>query len=145
MENAEFQLIHDLINHYAEQYKYRPLPKAIGQAARERYSRCLNGFEAGKRKNVERAHILIANDYERVVVGDYGAYLEIAPEHFVGHLTLPDNQRWRLDTRFIREKNLSVKYEWYECIGAKVYKQLGTVRYADYRPGFYYISVLDLD
>lgn len=145
MEASELQAVRELITHYAEKYKYRPLPKEIGQAARERYSRTLNGFGQVKRKEVKIAGNLIALDYERVVVGDYGAYLEIAPESFVGVLAVPENQRWRLDTKFIREKNLNVKYQWYEAIGVKVYKQLGAVKYADYRPGFYYINVLDLD
>ncbi|MHA2066923.1 MAG: hypothetical protein ACXABY_21345 [Candidatus Thorarchaeota archaeon] len=85
---------------------------------------------------------MIAWGYERIVVGDYGAYLEISPEDMI-----LDNicQRWK------GEPKRAVKYIWMQLRrlprsghNIKIYHQQATVRYADYKPGMYYVSVDDV-
>lgn len=84
----------------------------------------------------------IAKGYQRVVIGDYGAYLEFS-----------DNQ---IDRNLIYSKwsgrpNRPVKYLWYvpSCADAeelvpRIYYQQGKVAYADYKPGMWYIDVFSL-
>lgn len=131
------------IDELAVKYRYRPLPKKVRGDVLQLYRDNLNGFE--RKRTAFAQGVLICSDYERVVVGDYGAYLEFTEEQLQVSLTVPHNQRWRLDEEYIREKELSLKYIWYEFNGIKVYHQLDTVKYADYKPNRYYVSVLDFD
>lgn len=83
--------------------------------------------------------------WNRVVIGDYGAYLEIDEKDLLVGLDVPPEQAWRLDEEYIASRKLSIKYHWLTFRGVKVYHQVDTVKYADYRPGKYYISVLEFD
>lgn len=143
-DRAWLGYIRTYIEHLAAQYRYRPLPRAVGQHARQLYLSGLNGFDDFCRPLRIRGH-LVATGYSRVVVGDYGAYVEIAPEDLVVQLQLQPGQEWRADPQYLALRNLSIKYVWYTTLGVKVYFQVAGVKYADYQPGFYYISVLDFD
>lgn len=83
--------------------------------------------------------------WNRVVIGDYGAYLEIDEKDLLVGLDVPPEQAWRLDEEYIASRKLSIKYHWLTFRGVKVYHQVDTVKYADYRLGKYYISVLEFD
>lgn len=135
--------VRELIRNLAERYKYRPLPKEMRDYALHIYETHLNGFDDPKPCRIDG--VLIADKISRVVIGDYGAYVEIAKDDLKVELTVPENQTWRFNTEYIERKQLTLKYHWYEYNGVKVYFQLGEVKYADYKPGFYYISVLDFD
>ena len=80
----------------------------------------------------------IATGYIRVVVGDYGAYLEFLPDHlFIG----------KIEARFGQNPDRPVKYIWMQSKDAsqiKIYEQKRRVSYADYKPGLYYIAPQDL-
>lgn len=123
--------------------KYRPLNKELKDKYYKLYLDNLNGFD--KVRNLNINNIPFAKKYERVVVGDYGAYVEIDKKDLLVDLSVPKGQEWRLDKNFIEKRNLSIKYEWYEYDNKKVYFQINTVTYADYKPGYYYISVLYFD
>lgn len=124
-------------------YKYRPLNNELKEKYHKLYKDNLNGFETKRNLNIN--NIPIAKNYERIVIGDYGAYVEFLPEDLLVELEVTKGQEWRLDKEFIKKRNLNLKYEWYEYQGYKVYFQTNTVTYADYRPGYYYISVLYFD
>lgn len=126
-------------------YQYRPLPKSVKFDAHQIYQAHLNDFNGPQKRNTNINGIPVASDYIRVVIGDYGAYLEFAQEHLLVQLDIPEGQRWRFNEDFIKSRNLTIKYYWYEYNGKKVYLQLGPVKYADYQPGMFYISVLDFD
>ena len=145
-ENLKKQ-IRDWIKTCSERYLYRPLPKKIKAQTYELYLQGLNGYGAAEHKPVRIKGTLIASDYESVVVGDYGAYLELSEEQFIlkDQLVVAPKQNWRFNADYIAKTGLTIKYYWYELFGVKVYHQLATVKYADYKPGFYYLSVLDLD
>lgn len=74
-----------------------------------------------------------------------GVYLEIDEKDLLVGLDVPPEQAWRLDEEYIAGRKLSIKYHWLTFRGVKVYHQVDTVKYADYRPGKYYISVLEFD
>lgn len=85
-------------------------------------------------------NIQIAIGYFRIVIGDYGAYVEI-PElwMFKNKIKIKPHEEYRLELPY----NATVKYLWYcptfdEDI--KIYYQLRKVEYADYKPGYYYIA-----
>ena len=78
----------------------------------------------------------ISRGYHRIVVGDYGAYLELSDE-MVYHANL----RLKFAT------GIGNKYNWLVTKDAeqtKVYEQLGRVRYADYRPNCFYVAPGDI-
>lgn len=78
---------------------------------------------------------LFASGFERVVHGDQGDYIELTRVQ----IKLP------LLSRF-RNKDWE-NYYWLFPLGfpdVKVYKQRKTVKYADYKVGYYYISPNEL-
>lgn len=80
---------------------------------------------------------LFATDFERVVHGGRGDYVELTRDQIVVDLVskfdqeLPDNV-----------SNETFHYYWLLPVGRteKVYWQVRTVDYADYKIGYYYIS-----
>ena len=85
---------------------------------------------------------LFANDYNRVVIGGQGPYIEFSKEHIVCELETEPGQEYRGKGKYAH-----CKYFWGRPKGrsiAKVYLQRSTVNYADYRPGMYYVSPDDL-
>lgn len=84
---------------------------------------------------------LLANKYDRVVTGQYGSFIEIDPKDFVGETIVAPGQEFRLTPEF------KGKYQWYnptDGSGAKLYKQVNGVRYADYKPNKWYISPFEV-
>lgn len=131
------------IQELADKYKYRPLPKQVKVEAHTLYQNNLNGFD--KKRDTLIDGRPFCKDYERVVVGDYGAYVEIKEGDVIQPLTVPEKQKWRYDVEYLKSKNINIKYHWLECGDCKVYHQVATVKYADYKPGFYYVSVTSFD
>lgn len=88
---------------------------------------------------------LIAKGYNRIVIGDYGAFVEFTSEQAVkSNMIVQPGQEYRItDPRFSER----VKYFWYTAkddSGVKIYFQQKTVTYADYLPGMYYVSPYEL-
>lgn len=84
---------------------------------------------------------LFANGFERIVHGGRGDYMELKREQIVPRLF----QRFT-NKPFDEEtynKSVDFYYYWLEPEtdrNTKVYFQLKTVKYADYKIGYYYIS-----
>ena len=82
--------------------------------------------------------VLLCYNYDRIVIGDYGAFIEFSKPALP--LECMPGQEYRMyDDRY---KN-KVKYDWLttEKHISKIYHQKRTVSYADYKVGKYYISV----
>lgn len=95
---------------------------------------------------IDGARILLYNKqntkisigYKRIVIGDYGAYLEIDPEDIVHE---------NIKNKWPGKPRRPVKYIWMETIDlarTKIYFQQGKVEYADYIPGMYYVDSKDV-
>ena len=136
-------IVENTIEELATRYKYRPLPRKVRQSAHDLYNQNLNGFDIPRDCIINKTRFCIG--YNRVVVGDYGAYLEVDPEFIRVDLNVATGQSWRLNQAYLLEKNLNIKYKWFEYMGHKVYLQVNTVKYADYLPGKYYIAVTAFD
>ena len=81
---------------------------------------------------------LILNGFDRVVCGAHGHYIEFNDNHLLIHLEVTKDQEWRNT-----EKYSYVKYLWLNPVGfpeLKIYKQKHIVKYADYKPGYYYLD-----
>lgn len=86
---------------------------------------------------------LVAKGYERVVIGERGPYIEFADASIVrDSIHIPDDQKWRLLPKYA-----FVYYnEWRtkDNSNVKLYEQRKTVKYADYKVGFWYVSPFEL-
>lgn len=132
----------------AHQYRYKPIPRTFFLDVREEYEDTLPDWcdMTGDNIPLETAcGTVIANGYTRIVIGDYGAFVEIAPSRIrMDRLHVRKGQAYRIeDPRYAEH----VKYLWYTAndkSDVKVYLQKRAVAYADYKPGMIYISVYEV-
>ena len=79
----------------------------------------------------------LATGFERVVHGERGAYVEFTDAQIIQeNLCLPEGTRWRLSSSI-------AYYDEYrtQCpCNEKVYHQRRTVKYADYKVGYWYVA-----
>ena len=83
---------------------------------------------------------LLATGYERIVIGERGPYIEFSNQHIIfDHIFPPLGEKHRIgnDTYYYDEYRSVENY-------VKIYHQKRTVKYADYKIGFYYISPAEL-
>ncbi len=154
----------------AEEYSYKKLPgKAAGSALKYYidnlpedfaldYERDLplTGFTPGLMECAEkpgyeieaksfpmfsRDGTLFAKGFDRVVVGHYGAFIEIDPKDMLmDAVKVKPGQEYRINDEKFRER---VKYQWFttkDNSDCKLYFQQKGVTYADYRPNKWYVS-----
>jgi len=96
-----------------------------------------------KEIRIKGTKIVLANSYQRVVVGGQGSYVEFTLDDLVIDLKCKPGQEYRFT-----EAYSNCKYYWLMPEGfpwVKVYHQRGLVSYADYRIGRVYISPDHLD
>lgn len=122
------------------EFYYRPLNEQDSKLIRADYAKKvlipIDGNEFFE--FCSQSGLLLAKGYERVVIGDYGAYVEFSREQ-IQHDSICD--------KFIRKKAPRQKYWWMESndeYRIKIYEQIRVVSYADYRPGMFYIAPIDL-
>lgn len=84
---------------------------------------------------------LICDGYERIVVGDYGAFVEFNVDQANrGEFNVAKGQEYRI----VDPKYKNIKYYWYtinDGSNIKIYFQRRRVPYADYKPRMFYVSV----
>ena len=87
----------------------------------------------------------IATGYRRIVVGDYGAFVEMAPHQMIlSNIMTAPGQEFRVNDESYRNR---VKYFWFTSLDSskiKLYFQRRTVKYADYLPDYWYVSVYEV-
>lgn len=83
----------------------------------------------------------ISNGYTRVVIGGRGPYVEFdGSQIFLDGFIVPEGEEWRAES-------LAAYYSEYRTTDSSytmLYHQKNIVAYADYRIGFFYISLFDL-
>jgi hypothetical protein len=140
--NQETARVLALVNERLTQGKYIPLDRVDKEIARNYYTSqlaptlSLEGNVYSRFFNQAKNHV--ATGYNRVVIGDYGAYIEFDKEQL--NMSL-------IESRWPGEPIRPVKYIWLQTkdwAKTKVYEQRGTVSYADYLVGKYYISPFDV-
>jgi len=119
--------------------QYTPLPKQESKLIREYYKSQLTLPVEGQQINIySPKDTLISVGYSQIVVGDYGAYLEISSDQIIReNIKIKVGQEFRFDSKY------KVKYYWYCPIdnsNVKIYLQKRKVNYAEYKPKYYYIS-----
>lgn len=128
----------------AEKYKYKPLPKELSEKYHGLFRENIPSFlnESGSTDTLYTLNgTPICNGYDRIVVGDYGAFIEFSLEHVASKFIIQRGQEYRVYDEKYRN---NVKYIWLtidDGSGIKIYLQKRKVSYADYKPKKYYISV----
>ena len=133
----------------AEKYKYSPLPEDLSVKYREFFKQNIPRFlcvEGSKSPLYTCCGCMVCKSYRRIVIGDYGAFVEFGEEDRPSLDDAPPfkiapGQEYRVsDERYVK----NVKFVWLttnDLSGIKIYRQKRRVAYADYKPGMYYVSV----
>lgn len=128
----------------AKKYHYIPLPDDLSDKYRNFYEENIPDFLCINGANVPlytSKGTKICDSYDRIVIGDYGAFVEFSNETADTEFVIQQGQEYRVNDK---KYSKNVKYIWLtidDSSGIKIYKQKKRVRYADYLPKKYYISV----
>lgn len=129
----------------ADTYKYKPLPPLISMQQRQEYLEALPqefDVDGNKKCNIySKSGTLVATGYNRVVIGDYGAFVEFDKTQAVlQNIKVKAGQEYRYNDE---QYSKNVKYLWLTAkdnSDCKIYFQKKTVDYADYKAEMFYIS-----
>ena len=122
-------------------YDYKPLPPALSKKYRELFSSNIPAelsITGANQPLFTSKGTKICSGYDRIVVGDYGAFIEFSEEQIASDFICKRGEEFRLT-----DKRYNCKYIWLtldDGSDIKIYHQLKTVKYADYKVGKYYIS-----
>ena len=128
----------------ADKYGYLPLPPDLSEKYRQFFKDNTPEFlrfEGDSKGLYTKSGSLICNQYDRIVVGDYGAFIEFSEENIGDEFIIQPGQEYRVNDK---KYSKNVKYIWLtidDNSHIKIYKQKRKVRYADYLPKKYYVSV----
>ena len=128
----------------AKLYEYNSLPDAESKKYRTLYRKNIPDFlsESGDNKTLYTLKgTPVCNGYDKIVVGDYGAFVEFSSEQRASTFVIKQGEEYRVTDKKYRDH---VKYVWKtirDDSNVKIYQQKKTVSYADYVPGKYYVSV----
>lgn len=128
----------------AKRYGYKPLTEELSEEFRKLYTENIPSFldVSGSTTTLYTLNgTKICNGYNRIVVGDYGAFIEFSQEHIASKFVIKKGQEYRVNDE--KYKN-NVKYIWLtinDKSDVKIYYQKKRVSYADYKPNKYYVSV----
>jgi hypothetical protein len=133
----------EYIEWLVKEYNYKPLPYEISNYSAFFYLDNIPSFLKKEGDNIPLYSLQgtkICNKYHRIVIGDYGAYIEIPKEDLIiENIHVPKEQTYRFEPKYFNH----LKYMWYttnDFSGCKIYYQIRRVSYANYRVGFFYIS-----
>lgn len=128
----------------AEKYGYKPLPGELSEKYRRYFRDNMPDWlsvDGADRPLYTSQGTKICPAYTRVVIGDYGAFVEFeAPPENTPFIIRPGQEYRVSDPKYSR----NVKYIWLtidDGSDIKIYRQRRTVPYADYKPGLCYASV----
>lgn len=129
----------------SEEYGYKKLASSISYKIRREYGKNLPDFflyESNKNEPLfTRDGIKIATKWDRIVIGDYGAFVEIDPKNICKeNFVIKPGEEYRISDERYSE---NVKYHWYipkSGYESKLYFQQKEVTYADYKQGMWYVS-----
>lgn len=132
----------------ANEQKYKPIPRTFFCDVRAEFQKALPEWcnVSGDTISLETANgTVITNGYNRIVIGDYGAFVEFSRvQACMRRLKIKEGQMYRAkDPRYAEH----VKYLWLTAddgSNVKVYDQKRPVEYADYMPGMLYVSVYEV-
>ena len=131
------KFLHEIL---AQKYSYKKLPESLSNIVQSVYSSTLPEFLNCHQSLYTLNGTRICNDFERIVIGDYGAYVEYSPAQAnKDNYIIAPGQEYRLEPRYS-----NVKYIWLTIPDIKKKKKKHPVTYADYKPEYYYVNVYEV-
>lgn len=131
----------------AEKYKYKKLHDHLQGRVRQVYIDHLpQGLVITGDDEItlfSLSGIPISKGYDRIVIGDYGAFIEISPDKaYLDNFKIQPGQEYRQTDKY----KDNVKYDWYTTKNEdiKIYFQKKTVMYADYLPNKIYVCPYEI-
>lgn len=124
----------------SKEYYYGKLPEDKSEEVRAYYRATLPSLDPDKPIKTLNG-TMISNRFERVVIGDYGAFIEFKEEDLCKEkIVVKAGQEYRVTNPRYADK---VKYIWLtvsDDSDVKLYYQKRCVTYADYKRGMFYVS-----
>lgn len=125
-----------------EYYNYKKLPDNVSKAVQKFYKSTIPEefkLDGDNKALYDKDGNLITNSYDRIVIGDYGAFIEFTPtDEIKSTYKTKKGEEYRETPQYAK-----TKYNW-KTIGnsnIKIYEQKNTVSYADYKAGKYYVAL----
>jgi hypothetical protein len=136
----------EIIEALVKEYDYKPLTPLFSKRMRQFYRKVLPDTLNLYGDSVvlfDHHNCPICVGYRRIVIGDYGAYIEFEKENVHPDAAL----RVQIGQEFRENGHYNVKYSWLtnKAGYVKIYLQKERVKYADYIPGLYYVHVEDVE
>lgn len=136
------QKVIDYQQNLVKRFNYQKLTDELSKKSREFYFKHLPtefNIIGSNEELITLNGTLISKGYQRIVIGDYGAFIEFSKEQaIIENMKVQDGEEYRLE-----DEKYNVKYFWLTAIddsGIKIYHQKRKVSYADYLPDMYYVS-----
>ena len=129
----------------ALKYKYKKLPEDISNQYRKLYRDNIPNYLDinGGGPLYNKNGIKVCNSYERIVIGDYGAFVEFNTPNTERYMIAPGEEYRIKESKYADH----IKYIWFTMTdnsNIKIYYQRRTVDYADYKPEMMYVSVYEV-
>ncbi|WP_295250372.1 hypothetical protein [Ruminococcus sp.] len=128
----------------AKKYGYKPLASDLSMKYRQYFKdnipEWLN-IDGGSETIYTKNNSPICDGYDRIVIGDYGAFIEFSGSPYSNSFIIKQGQEYRV---FDKQYSNGVKYIWLtidDKSNIKIYFQKKKVLYADYIPRKFYVSV----
>lgn len=128
----------------AKKYGYKPLASDLSMKYRQYFidniPEWLN-IDGGSETIYTKNNSPICDGYDRIVIGDYGAFIEFSGSPYSNSFIIKQGQEYRV---FDKQYSNGVKYIWLtidDKSNIKIYFQKKKVLYADYIPRKFYVSV----
>lgn len=97
-----------------------------------------------KRTLMTKKGVLISRGYEKIVIGDYGAYIQFSQNQaYLENIHIPEKECYKISS----SKYRYIKHVIYHVIGEPaidIFQQKELVDFADYIPDKYYIDVFSV-
>lgn len=128
----------------AKKYKYKPLTSDLSFKYRQFFKENIPDFlniNGGENILYTLNGSPICDGYDRIVIGDYGAFIEFSSSSYSNSYIVKPGQEFRISDK---QYNNRVKYVWMTIddeSDIKIYFQKKPVLYADYIPRKFYVSV----
>lgn len=128
----------------AKKYGYLPLSPDLSEKYRSFFTENIPSFlniNGSQQQLTTLNGTIICNGYDRIVVGDYGAFIEFSKEAIATDFVIQPGQEYRVNDDKYKNR---VKYIWLTVCdgsGVKIYQQKRKVAYADYKARKYYVIV----
>lgn len=130
-----------------EAYKYKKLPDNLSDIYRKYFRDNIPRWLCESGEDVALYTLegsTICDSYDRIVIGDYGAFIEFSKPHDCSQFIVAPGEEYRVNNEKYSKNVKYILLTINDRSLIKIYYQKKSVAYADYLPGKYYVSIHDV-